>query len=364
MTKNLPSSFVAGAVLARYSVVVVCAVLGLIGVGGLVTSWNAGMAVPDWPLSFGSLNPAGWWADFAVRLEHGHRLSAGTVGILVGVLVAWVHANFRALGVALGVGLVVGVIGHLGSLSPGLRMHLGLWCPAVGFFFALLLNEARGMRGLLWLSRFAFLLVCVQATLGGLRVTQETAGSIDVALVLRVFHGCVAQVFLGVLVTIAAWLAWGGVISNGGRPVRWLLLGCLFLQLVFGATIRHRGAGLAIPTFPAADPSGSWTLANHGFLIDLHFTHSRVLPLLIVGLVFWVWRSDLRQGCSRRGIRALPMLLVVVQIALGVSVIWSGRSAGVTTLHVLTGASLLASVVLNLCVDMMQGRGALLEEKV
>lgn len=353
---SYPSTLESG--LSRYSVFLVCAVLGLITVGGLVTSWNAGMAVPDWPLSFGSLNPTGWWADFAVRLEHGHRLYAAVVGILVGVLVAWIHGNFRALGVALFVAAVVGVVGRFAGFSGEIRMHLGLWCPALGFLLTLLFRRVEQRLELIWLSRLAFLLVCVQATLGGLRVTQETAGSIDVALVLRVFHGCVAQVFLGLLVSISALIVLRGTFIGAGRPARWVLLGCLFCQLVLGATIRHKGAGLAIPTFPVADPNGGFVPTTHGFLIDLHFTHSRVVPVLILGLVLWIFRSDLRDGVLFRGVRALPLGLVLAQVALGVSVIWTGRAAGVTTLHVLSGALLLASVVLNLCLDSMLNQSA------
>ena len=341
----------------RFSVFVVLCVLGLITVGGLVTSWNAGMAVPDWPLSFGSLNPEGWWADFAVRLEHGHRLYAASVGVLVGILVAWLHRDFRSLGVALTAAIVVSVVGRLLGLSAPAKMHLGLWVPAFCFLAYLSWKADAGNR-LALVGRFAFVLVCVQATLGGFRVTQETAGSVDVALVLRVFHGCVAQLFLSLLVMISCQLSGFGVPAFSlarGFFGRWILLSALFMQLIFGATIRHRGAGLAIPTFPAAAPDGSWMLKQHGFLLDLHFTHSRLMPLLVLGLVAWIlWRDSRIEG-RLRAVRVLPLALVVFQIVLGLSVIWSGRSAGVTTLHVLTGASLLASVVLNLCVDASGG---------
>src|SRR5947209_3661937 len=88
--------------LALYAKAVVLAVFGLIFVGGLVTSWQAGMAVPDWPLSFGSINPTGWWHDFPVRLEHGHRLIASLVGLLTMLLCAWVWRH-RGLMIAAGV---------------------------------------------------------------------------------------------------------------------------------------------------------------------------------------------------------------------------------------------------------------------
>ena len=69
--------------LTRFAQAAVLVVFGLIFVGGLVTSWQAGMAVPDWPLSFGSLNPEGWWANFPVRLEHDTGCSRRLSGLLL-----------------------------------------------------------------------------------------------------------------------------------------------------------------------------------------------------------------------------------------------------------------------------------------
>ena len=57
----------------------VVATFVLIIAGGLVTSRDAGLAVPDWPLSFGTLSPPNWWQIDNVRTEHGHRLIAGSV---------------------------------------------------------------------------------------------------------------------------------------------------------------------------------------------------------------------------------------------------------------------------------------------
>ena len=87
--------------LALYAKGVVAATFVLIFIGGLVTSHNAGMAVPDWPLSFGSLNPEGWWGDLPVRLEHGHRLFGAGLGLLTTILCAWVWRNGWPLLIAL-----------------------------------------------------------------------------------------------------------------------------------------------------------------------------------------------------------------------------------------------------------------------
>ena len=62
----------------------------LITAGGLVKSLEAGLSVPDWPLSYGMLNPPRWWEIETVRAEHGHRLIAGVALILTVILTVWI----------------------------------------------------------------------------------------------------------------------------------------------------------------------------------------------------------------------------------------------------------------------------------
>ena len=76
--------------LSLYAKLVVFLTFVLIFIGGHTTTSGAGMAFADWPLSHGSLNPDGWWQNFMMRLEHGHRLTAGLVATLVTVQFVWV----------------------------------------------------------------------------------------------------------------------------------------------------------------------------------------------------------------------------------------------------------------------------------
>src|SRR6476660_6115790 len=65
--------------------------LGLLGAGGLVTSHEAGMAVPDWPNTYGYnmfLFPVSKWVG-GILYEHSHRLMATCVGLLTSVLALW-----------------------------------------------------------------------------------------------------------------------------------------------------------------------------------------------------------------------------------------------------------------------------------
>lgn len=63
----------------RFAVLTAGATLVLIFVGALVTSTGSGLAVPDWPLSFGQVFPP---MVGGVLFEHGHRLVAALVGLL------------------------------------------------------------------------------------------------------------------------------------------------------------------------------------------------------------------------------------------------------------------------------------------
>jgi cytochrome c oxidase assembly protein subunit 15 len=337
----------------------VALVFCLIFVGGLVTSWQAGMAVPDWPLSFGSLNPEGWWADFPVRLEHGHRLLAACVGIVVGVLCAAVWGNWRALGVAANVSIVFAAGGSLLGVPPWLRAHLGIWPAAAAFVICLWRMRDRNAevgateRSL---ALSAFVLVCFQATLGGLRVTQETAGWITFATVLRVLHGCVAQAFLAVLIALAVRISLlaspsreGCMLNSGSAARRVAVAGFLvYLQLILGASMRHLGAGLAIPTFPAANPEGGWFPTAHNLYTDLNFTHTRVGALVvtvsILAAVFFVLKNA-RRGQSIWRAAARSGVLVMLQVALGVLVVLHQKPKTLATFHVVLGAALLASLV-------------------
>jgi cytochrome c oxidase assembly protein subunit 15 len=347
--------------LNRLAQVAVCIVFGLIFVGGLVTSWQAGMAVPDWPLSFGSLNPEGWWANFPVRLEHGHRLLAAFVGLFVGVLCASVWGNFRALGFAALTSAIVPVVSRAMGAEPWMMAHLGVWPAAVVFVVALLVGAGQRVSlvggGERKLALAAFVLVCCQATLGGLRVTRETAGAIGVAEVLRIVHGCVAQAFLMLLVALSVRISMAqtphSALKNSSVDVPnplatvWIAVALVYMQLIFGATMRHLGAGLAIPTFPAADPSGSWIPKVHSFYTDLNFTHTRLGAVVVGCVVLWAALKVIRFSgsnfaASRAAIRS--GLLVLAQIGLGILVILHQKPRTLATLHVVLGAALLASV--------------------
>ena len=121
--------------LHRFAVFTAAVTLGLIWVGGLVTSHGVGMAVPDWPTSYGYnmfYFPISKWVG-GVYYEHVHRLLAVVVGVLTSVLAAWLWirettGRTRWSGLAFIV-LLVSMLGHRGSkpAEGGLEPRCSWW---------------------------------------------------------------------------------------------------------------------------------------------------------------------------------------------------------------------------------------------
>lgn len=164
----------------------------LVLAGGLVTSRDAGLAVPDWPLAFGQLNPPGWWRMENVRTEHSHRILAFLVAAWTAFLLVFVLRR---------------------ESSPLVRR---LTIAAAG-------------------------IVILQALLGGLRVLQL---SVDLAMI----HGVVGQLFLASLAAIVAvtspsWEKTSPAPETRRERIQGaVLLGAVVAQLLLGLFIRHLGA--------------------------------------------------------------------------------------------------------------------------
>lgn len=299
--------------LAIFAKLVVALTFVLIFIGGHTTTAGAGMAFPDWPLSNGSLNPTGWLTNFFMLLEHSHRLTAGLVATMVAVMFAWVWIR---------------------------RDNLP--------------------DGALPLAGMALLGVLAQAVLGGLRVILDPQGvaattTSATATTFRVLHGCVAQVELCLLVALAALLSpvWNEIRSSqklsGIAKLGRVAIALVFLQLIVGATMRHLGAGLAIPTFPQATPDGGWLPRVHNAFVDLNFTHTRVGSVVITLLLLHLGASAFRNADGDIRIARPALLLgalILAQFTLGMFVIWHVRPPLLTTLHVVNGAAVLATCVL------------------
>src|SRR5881628_3873676 len=255
----------------------------LLFVGGLVTSTGSGLAVPDWPLSFGMLLPP---MRGGVLFEHGHRLAAA--------LALWTV---------------------VGDPRPGVRA-LGLT---------------------------ALLAVILQGVLGGVTVLYKLplAVSVTHACLAQAFF-CLTVTLA--LVTSAGWTA-ARPREVAPRLARLAAFttSLVFVQLVLGALMRHLGAGLAIPDFPLAFGRLVPPLATP--YITIHFAH-RVGALAVAAAVAMTVGALLRERAAGPSLRRPALLaagLVLVQLTLGALVIWSRRAVLPTTTHLVVGAALLAT---------------------
>jgi cytochrome c oxidase assembly protein subunit 15 len=210
------------ACLHRFAVLMAIATLGLIGIGGLVTSRGAGMAVPDWPNTNGYnmfFFPVSQWVG-GILYEHTHRLAASGVGLLTIVLALWLYGRnarpfMRWAGAAL---LLLGVA--TAAFMPR-RWADGLVLGFTGLaFVGASAVWPRCEPSSKWLRRLglaAFFAVVLQGVLGGLRVVLFKD-------VIGVFHAALAQLFFVLICAIALFTSrWWGMIPDrldweGERP--------------------------------------------------------------------------------------------------------------------------------------------------
>jgi len=287
--------------LHRFAVLTAAATLCLIVAGGLVTSTESGLSVPDWPTTYGQnmfTFPLSRMVG-GIRFEHSHRLIAATVGMLTVVLALWLA-----------------------------RREERRWVRRLGYC--------------------ALAAVVAQGVLGGLTVLFFLPTAVSVA------HACLAQTFFCLVVSIAVvtapgWKERAPLSVRGafaGSPVARIgaaTAGLVFLQLLVGAVMRHLKAGLAIPDFPLA--LGRVVPPLTSFPVAIHFTHrvGAVAVAAMVGLcVARAFRSR-RPGLEKTALWLAA--LVAVQITLGAATVLSGKAVIVTTAHVATGALLLGSTL-------------------
>lgn len=355
----------------------------LIFVGGLVTSKGVGLAVPDWPNSFGYnmwYFPPSRWVE-GIFYEHVHRLKGTIVGFcsIVLVLQAWGPAANPFLRKVLGVlGLVILGTGILLSFSlftldgaaqrvmqhalSGLK-GIGLICIAA--FFATRRDPRRSIR---WLSVAVLFAVLLQGLLGGLRVTE-------ISTTLAIVHGCFAQAFFAlvavVIVLSSRWWIEASDLSrepgDGARLARWLVacVAVIYLQLVVGAVMRHHQAGLAIPDLPLhygqlVPPTNAAELATANawraslqpplapvelWQVWIHLGH-RLGALLVSAVVLTTGWLLLRRArpAGLRWLGGVMLGLLVLQFTLGVLSVYLRKPADIASYHVAVGALLLVVV--------------------
>ncbi|MBI3400724.1 MAG: heme A synthase [Acidobacteria bacterium] len=282
-----------------------CTVL-LILAGSLVTSNDAGLSVPDWPTSYGwnmfTFPPSMWVAN--ILYEHGHRLIASSVGFLTIIMAVW------------------------------------LWF-------------AEPRRWLRWFGVAALGAVIAQGVLGGLTVLFFLPAAISTA------HAGLAEIFFCMTVAIALFTSprWTAAPANPVddamlRRVATATTAAIYTQILLGATMRHTGAGLAIPDFP-------WmfghVIPDHwSSAIAIHFSHrmgALVVTLAVLATSARVWYHNHHYGGRGELTRPATLIvaLVATQVTLGALTVLTQRNVWINSVHVVVGALVLAtSLVISL----------------
>ncbi len=220
--------------LHRWSILLAFCTLLLVVAGGLVTSRDAGLSVPDWPLSYGKLMPK---MEGGILYEHGHRMIATSVGLFTIVSLVWIF-----------------------------RVDRRSW-----------------MRKL---AIAALLAVIVQGILGGITVLLLLPWWISSS------HASLAQLFFSTTVAMALftsrqWLAGPTTIpEDPENPLRGLSLAvpiCVLCQLFLGAAARHKAIGAIYHICGAPFVTGVVLWVSMRIL--LHYARNRELRTSAVALI-------------------------------------------------------------------------------
>ena len=269
----------------------------------MVTSTDSGLAVPDWPNTYGHFMFSFPFEQMVggIFYEHGHRMIASTVGMLTVALAIWTWRT----------------------------------------------DPRRWIR---WLAVAALGAVILQGLLGGLTVLFLLPAPISIG------HAALAQLFFCITVSLALFTSRGWRSPSTRLPDdpalarRTLVTTVLvYAQILVGATMRHRDAGLAIPDFPLA--FGRVIPPVWSIDITVHFAHrlgALVVTAAIAVTIARVWTRHRRVAALRRPAIAMA-ILVAAQVTLGAFVVLTGLQPIVNTAHLVNGALLLAtSLVLTL----------------
>ena len=299
------------AALRNYSKFVCFCTTLLIFAGGMVTSTGSGLAVPDWPLSYGSLFPP---MVGGVFYEHGHRMIASFVGVLTVIQAIWLA-----------------------------RSEKRQWVKVLGFC--------------------ALGAVILQGVLGGITVLFFLPTSISV------LHATLAQTFFVLTIVIAYSLSKERQAREGKNnrfnktfiKLVMIFIGLIYVQLILGALMRHTGSGLAVPDFPTIGgywwpPSVHDMLYNindwrfkHGMdpvtmtQVMIHMLHRLGAFFILLGvcIIHFLGLKWYKENELVRGTLVLLDMMLMAQISLGMSVLLTIKEPIITSLHVVNGAAFL-----------------------
>lgn len=323
--------------LSIFSKIVVCSTIFLIFVGAMVNSTGSGLAVPDWPLSYGTLFPP---MVGGVFYEHSHRMAAAAVGFLTLILAVWLGFKEKRK-----------------------------WVKNLGFC--------------------ALAAVILQGILGGITVLFFLPPAISIV------HGVLAQTFFILTILIAYSQSQEHFFRKQIKEdlpsaclikLSFFLLILIYTQLILAAFMRHTHSGLAIPDFPTMggyyrppfndamlrtindwrfemnlDPVVMWQAA-------VHFVHRLMAGIIALAAFCLTLKTFKFYRSNRKLVYSILVLdnFIVLQILLGALTVLSWKEPFVASLHVVNGAIVLGSsllFILRVCPVNLQAFPKIVYEK-
>lgn len=284
--------------------------LALITLGGFVKNTGSSLACPDWPLCFGQVLPK---MEGGVAIEHSHRLLASLVGFLTIALLALSWPFKR---------------------SPN---------PTHGKLFKI--------------SVFALFAVILQGVLGGITVLMK------ISPLVSTFHLALSQIFFMTLIYLAlnsrpqGYPSLEKATDPSRKALKLLLITgiLLYIQILWGAAIRHTGAGAACglgykySLLCMNAETGGLTLWPSQIQSQFHVIHryfgiimAFVIVIGTLPTLKWAKANNIK---PIRKMVVFSHAIVFIQILLGIYTVMSGIGTAAVTLHLLFAALLFADIV-------------------
>lgn len=251
--------------------------------GNVVTTTGSGMACPDWPLCYGTVNPP---KEISVWIEWGHRMLGGVTGflILAAAFLAWRKAG-----------------------------------PAIRFFL-----------------KIAVAMIAAAILLGGAIIIVD-APLLDSFMRIAVVS---SHIIASTVIFVTMIIAYYSISSRAGEAADrfyFFLFVLTFAQIVVGIVVRYGNASMACPDWPLCQ--GSILPPAYSFEVLLHYGH-RLIAYVIFGISLWKWVVTLKAGVPARR-EAITFGLVLLQASIGIGIVQTVMFLPLLVMHGAAGFALL-----------------------
>lgn len=252
--------------------------------GNVVTTTGSGMACPDWPLCYGTVNPP---KAISVWIEWGHRMIGGVTGVLIlaAAFIVWKKAG-----------------------------------PAIRFFL-----------------KIAVATIVAAILLGGAIIIID-APLLDSFMRIAVVSSHIVSSTIIFVTMIIAYHSVSARPGDAAGRFSIFLFGLVYAQIVVGIVVRYAHASMACgPDWPLCQ--GGILPPDYSFEVLLHYTH-RLIAYVIFGLTLWQWTVAVKAGIPARR-AAITFGLVLLQASIGIGIVQTVMFLPLLVMHGAAGFALL-----------------------